>query len=133
MLTAVLKAVKMLLSCCSKNSQDTAILTAIKAVQDAEKNHPHKDQVQRLILITLSQIVVALHHPLPPQPLARCWEGSHQQRWREDRRHRHCNPLAAARGRKGCACDEGGKVEVEVVEVAGVVHCHLQRQSRVIA
>jgi hypothetical protein len=51
MLTAILKAVKMLLSCCPKNSQDTAILTALKAVQDAEKNHPHKDQVQRLIPI----------------------------------------------------------------------------------
>jgi hypothetical protein len=51
MLTAVLKAVKMLLSCCPKNSQD-AVLTALKAVQDAEKNHPHKDQVQRLIPIT---------------------------------------------------------------------------------
>jgi hypothetical protein len=42
MLTAVLKAVKMLLSCCPKNSQDTAVLTALKAVQDAEKNHPTK-------------------------------------------------------------------------------------------
>jgi hypothetical protein len=41
MLTAVLKAV-----------QD-AVLTALKAVQDAEKNHPHKDQVQRLIPIIL--------------------------------------------------------------------------------
>jgi protein KRI1 len=37
MLTAVLKAVKMLLSCCPKNSQDAAVLTALKAVQDAEK------------------------------------------------------------------------------------------------
>jgi hypothetical protein len=37
MLTADLKAVKMLLSCCSKNSQDVAVLTALKAVQDAEK------------------------------------------------------------------------------------------------
>jgi hypothetical protein len=51
MLTAVLKAVKMLLSCCPKNSQDVAVLAALKAVQDAEKNHPHKDQVQRLIPI----------------------------------------------------------------------------------
>jgi hypothetical protein len=40
MLTAVLKAVKMLLSCCPENSQDAAVLTALKAVQDAEKNHP---------------------------------------------------------------------------------------------
>jgi hypothetical protein len=39
MLTAILKAV-----------QDV-VLTALKAVQDAEKNHPHKDQVQRLIPI----------------------------------------------------------------------------------
>jgi hypothetical protein len=46
MLIAVLKAVKMLLSCCPKNSQDAAVLAALKAVQDAEKNHPaHKDQV----------------------------------------------------------------------------------------
>jgi hypothetical protein len=43
MLTAVLKVVKMLLSCCPKNSQDAAVLAALKAVQDAEKNHPHKD------------------------------------------------------------------------------------------
>jgi hypothetical protein len=41
----------MLLSCCPKNSQDAAVLAALKAVQDAEKNHPHKDQVQRLIPI----------------------------------------------------------------------------------
>jgi hypothetical protein len=53
MLTAVLKAVKMLLSCCPKNSQDAAVLAALKAVQDAEKNHPHKNQVQRLIPIIL--------------------------------------------------------------------------------
>jgi hypothetical protein len=56
MLTAVLKAVKMLLYCCPKNSQDAAvltalkavqdtILTALKAVQDAEKKSPHKDQI----------------------------------------------------------------------------------------
>jgi hypothetical protein len=53
MLTAVLKEVKMLLCCCPKNSQDAAVLAALKAVQDTEKNHPYKDQVQRLILITL--------------------------------------------------------------------------------
>jgi hypothetical protein len=34
MLTAVLKAVKMLLSCYPKSSQDAAVLTALKAVQD---------------------------------------------------------------------------------------------------
>jgi hypothetical protein len=51
MLTAVVKAVKMLLSCCPKNSQDAAVITALKSVQDAEKNHPHKDQVQTLIPI----------------------------------------------------------------------------------
>jgi hypothetical protein len=45
MLTAVLKAVKMLLSCYPKNSQDDVVLAALKAVQDAEKNHSHKDQV----------------------------------------------------------------------------------------
>jgi hypothetical protein len=53
MLTAVLKAVKMLLFCCPKNSQDADVITALKAVQNAEKNHPHKDQVQRLIPITI--------------------------------------------------------------------------------
>jgi hypothetical protein len=40
MLTAVLKAVKMLLSCCLKNSQDAAVLAALKAVQDVEKKPP---------------------------------------------------------------------------------------------
>jgi hypothetical protein len=34
MLTAVLKAVKILLSCCPKKSQDAAVLTDLKAVQD---------------------------------------------------------------------------------------------------
>jgi hypothetical protein len=68
MLTAVLKAVKMLLSCCPKNSQDAAVLAALKAVQDAEKNHPHKDQVQRLISIILPlslvrRLVGNLDHP----------------------------------------------------------------------
>jgi hypothetical protein len=36
----------MLLSCCPKNSQDAAVLTALKVVQDTEKKHPHKE-VQR--------------------------------------------------------------------------------------
>jgi hypothetical protein len=53
MITAVLKVVKMLLSCCPKNSQNATVLTALKTVQDAEKNHPHKEQVQRLIPITI--------------------------------------------------------------------------------
>jgi hypothetical protein len=72
MLTAVLKAVKMLLSCCpNKTVQDAAItalkavqdavITALKAVQDAEKNHPHKDQVQRLIPINENRIICVLH------------------------------------------------------------------------
>jgi hypothetical protein len=68
MLTVVLKAVKMLLSYCLKNSQDAAVLTALKASQDAKKNHPHKDQVQRLILIILPlslvrRLVGNLEHP----------------------------------------------------------------------
>jgi hypothetical protein len=68
MLTVVLKAVKMLLSCCHKNSQDVAVLTALKAVQDAEKNYPYKDQVQRLIPIILPlslvrRLVENLDHP----------------------------------------------------------------------
>jgi RecJ-like exonuclease len=68
MLTAVLKAVKMLLSYCPKNSQDVAVLTALKAVQDTEKNHLHKDQVQRLISIILllslvHRLVGNLDHP----------------------------------------------------------------------
>jgi hypothetical protein len=48
MLTAVLKIVKMLLSYCSKNSQDAAVLTALKAVQDVEKNHPIKTKYKDL-------------------------------------------------------------------------------------
>jgi hypothetical protein len=85
MLTAVLKAVKMLLSCCPKNSQDTAVLAALKAVQDAEKNHPHKNQVQRLIPIILPLSLVRrfvgnLDHPdlgaelQEPDPLKRLRE-----------------------------------------------------------
>jgi NADH:ubiquinone oxidoreductase subunit E len=52
MLTVILKAVKMMLSYYPKNSQDAAVLAALKAVQDTEKNHPHKDQVQKFIPIT---------------------------------------------------------------------------------
>jgi hypothetical protein len=68
MLTAILKVVKMLLSYCPKNSQDVVVLTALKAVQDAEKNHSHKDQVQRLIPIILPLSLVRrlegnLDHP----------------------------------------------------------------------
>jgi hypothetical protein len=48
MLTAVIKDAAVLTAL--KAVQD-AVLTALKAVQDAEKNHPHKDQVQRLIPI----------------------------------------------------------------------------------
>jgi hypothetical protein len=48
MLTVVLKAVKMLLPCCPKNSQDAAVLTALKVVQDAEKNHPTKTKYKDL-------------------------------------------------------------------------------------
>jgi hypothetical protein len=61
----------MLLSCCPKNSQAAAVLAALKAVQDAEKNHPaHKDQVQRLIPIILPlslvrRLVGELDHPDP--------------------------------------------------------------------
>jgi hypothetical protein len=45
MLITVLKTVKMLLYCCSKNSQDDAVLTALKAVQNIEKKHLHKNQI----------------------------------------------------------------------------------------
>jgi hypothetical protein len=76
------------------------------------------------------QIVMPLHHPPPPQPPACCWEGSHRQWWREA--HRHCDLLYVAWGWKSCGRGKGGNVEVEVAEVAGVAHCHLQRQSRVI-
>jgi hypothetical protein len=48
MLTAVLKIVKMLLSYCPKNSQDADVLTVLKAVQDAEKNHPIKTKYKDL-------------------------------------------------------------------------------------
>jgi hypothetical protein len=58
MLTVVLKAVKMLLSCCPKNSQDAAVLTALKAVQDAEK----KPLPQRPSIKTYS------HHALHRRP-----------------------------------------------------------------
>jgi hypothetical protein len=50
----------MLLSCCAKNSQDAAVLATLKAVQDVEKNHPHKDQVQRLIPINRYQLYTPL-------------------------------------------------------------------------
>jgi hypothetical protein len=69
MLTAVLKAVKMLLSYCPKNSKNTVVLATLKAVQDTEKkNHPHKDQIQRLIPIILPlslmrRLVGNLDHP----------------------------------------------------------------------
>jgi hypothetical protein len=68
MLIVVLKAVKMLLSCCHKNSQDAAVLAALKVVQDAEKKHPYKDQVYRFILIILPLSLVRrlgknLDHP----------------------------------------------------------------------
>jgi hypothetical protein len=68
MLTTVLKTVKMLLSCCPKNSQDVVVLPALKAVQDAEKNHPHRNQVQRFIPIILPlslvrRLVGNLDHP----------------------------------------------------------------------
>jgi hypothetical protein len=54
--------------CCPKSSQDVAVLTALKAVQDAEENHSHKDQVQRIILIILPlslvrRLVRNLDHP----------------------------------------------------------------------
>jgi hypothetical protein len=56
MLTVVLKVVKMLLSCCPKNSQDAAALIALKAVQDAEKKPPP----QRPSTKTYSQVLTAL-------------------------------------------------------------------------
>jgi hypothetical protein len=48
MLTAVLKAVKMLLSYCPKNSQDATVLAALKAVQDAKKTTPTKTKYRDL-------------------------------------------------------------------------------------
>jgi hypothetical protein len=38
----------MLLSCCPKNSQDAVVITTLKAVQDAEKNHPTKTKYKDL-------------------------------------------------------------------------------------
>jgi hypothetical protein len=74
MLTAVLKAVKMLLSCFPKNSQDAAILAALKTVQDAEKNHPHKDQVQRLIPINnCGPVLGSLREAFNPVLLSFCF------------------------------------------------------------
>jgi protein involved in temperature-dependent protein secretion len=73
MLTAILKAVKMLLSCCPKNSQDAAVLAALKSVQDAEKNHPTKTKYRDLFpsviahegdyLKTHSKISHGVHYP----------------------------------------------------------------------
>jgi hypothetical protein len=55
MLTAVLKAVKMLLFWCLKNSQDAAVISALKTVQDAEKKpllqRPSKKNYSRRILL----------------------------------------------------------------------------------
>jgi hypothetical protein len=48
MLTAILKAVKMLLFCCTKNSQDAVVLAPLKTVQDTEKNHPTKTKYRDL-------------------------------------------------------------------------------------
>jgi hypothetical protein len=50
MLTAVIKTVKMLLTCCPKNSQDAAVLAALKAVQDAEKTTSTKIKYRDLFL-----------------------------------------------------------------------------------
>jgi hypothetical protein len=61
------------------------VLAALKVVQDAEKNHPHKDQVQKLIPIILSlslvrRLVRNLDHPglgaelQEPDPLKRLGE-----------------------------------------------------------
>jgi hypothetical protein len=70
MLIAVLKAVKMVLSCCPKNSQDAAVVAALKAVQDAEKKHPaHKDQVQRLIPISKHGLSVPYRPGFDPRLL----------------------------------------------------------------
>jgi hypothetical protein len=58
-------------NCCPKSSQDVAVLAALKAVQDTEKNHlAHKEQVQRLIPIILPlslvrRLVGELDHPDP--------------------------------------------------------------------
>jgi hypothetical protein len=48
MLTAVLKAVKMLLSFCPKNSQDAAVLTALKQSKMLRKTTPTKTKYKDL-------------------------------------------------------------------------------------
>jgi hypothetical protein len=68
MLTIVLKAVKMLLSCCTKNSQDVVVLAALKSSPRCREKPPHKDQVQRLVPIILPislvrRLVGNLDHP----------------------------------------------------------------------
>jgi hypothetical protein len=53
MLTAVLKAVKMLLSCCPKNSQDAAVLAALKVVKlddVIDANCCHKSSQDAVVL-----------------------------------------------------------------------------------
>jgi hypothetical protein len=73
------------LSCCPKNSQHATVLAALKAVQDAEKNYLHRDQVKRLIPIILPlslvrRLVGNLDHPglgaelQEPDPLKRLGE-----------------------------------------------------------
>jgi hypothetical protein len=56
MLTAVLKAVKMLLFYCPKNSQDAAVLAALKAVQDAEKTTPTNTKYRDLFPSAIDQV-----------------------------------------------------------------------------
>jgi hypothetical protein len=64
MLTAVLKAVKMLLSCCPKNNQDAVVLATLKAVQDAEKNHPTKTKYKDLFPSYLPDYKEEIHQLL---------------------------------------------------------------------
>jgi hypothetical protein len=127
MLTAVLKAVKMLLSCCPKNSQDASVLAALKAVQDAEKNHPYKDQVQRLIPIkyfTFKKGVVRVEtqgictghtfmdHGLKKYVVVLFPSNSHQLKYLDiSRLYPHCRypanqvpPRTVSKSRQGAGC-----------------------------
>jgi hypothetical protein len=64
MLTVILKAVKMLLSCCPKNSQDIVVLATLKTVQDAEKNHPIKIKYKDLFPSQLPDYKEGIHQLL---------------------------------------------------------------------
>jgi hypothetical protein len=65
MLTAVLKAVKMLLSCYPKNSQDAAVLAALKQSKMLRKTTPTNTKYKDLFLSLGAERVVPLTDQRP--------------------------------------------------------------------